>query len=100
MNVALDGQEFLFDAVFGPEAQQAEVFDDCADLVQSAVDGFNVTIFAYGQTGAGKTHTMYGTKEEPGIAPNTFNEIFKMKERDKNRMVYTVKAYMVELYRD
>ena len=34
----------------------------------------------------------YGTKQEPGIAPNTFNEIFKAKERDKNRMHYTLKA--------
>lgn len=36
------------------------MFKDCKDLIQSAIDGFNVTIFAYGQTGAGKTHTMYG----------------------------------------
>merc|ERR1719401_2301857 len=55
-----DGKSnFCFDAVFTPGTQD-EVFEDCRDLVQSAVDGYNVTIFAYGQTGAGKTFTMAG----------------------------------------
>jgi kinesin family protein C1 len=54
-----DKQEFKFnfDAVFMPGTQE-QVFEDCRDLVQSAADGYNVTLFAYGQTGAGKTYTM------------------------------------------
>lgn len=50
----------LYYRVFGPLASQADVFEDVADLVQSAVDGHRVCIFAYGQTGAGKTYTMNG----------------------------------------
>eukprot|EP00971_Amphidinium_carterae_P256464 5092028-Amphidinium_carterae.1 len=48
-------------ATLEPYARLAfeEVFDECRALVLSVLDGYNVTIFAYGQTGAGKTHTMY-----------------------------------------
>ena len=54
------GQEhqFEFDAVFGPQSSQVDVFRECADLVQSALDGYNVCIFTYGQTGGGKTFTL------------------------------------------
>lgn len=44
-------QAFDFDRVFGPEVQQAGVFEDVSQLVTSALDGYNVCIFAYGQTG-------------------------------------------------
>ncbi|CAK0891463.1 unnamed protein product, partial [Prorocentrum cordatum] len=64
---------FHFDAVFSP-GTQAQVFQDCRELVQSALDGFNVTIFAYGQTGAGKTFTMAGTPSNAGVAPRTIED--------------------------
>ena len=44
-------QAFDFDRVFGPEVQQAGIFEDVSQLVTSALDGYNVCIFAYGQTG-------------------------------------------------
>lgn len=88
-----------FDAVFTPGTQD-EVFEDCADLVQSAVDGYNVTIFAYGQTGAGKTFTMYGVPGQEGAAPRTIQELFRIIQRDNDRFNYTVMASMLELYRN
>lgn len=45
-------QAFEFDRVFGPESTQEQIFTDVAQLVTSALDGYNVCIFAYGQTGA------------------------------------------------
>ncbi|CAE7446095.1 klpA [Symbiodinium natans] len=51
--IANEPEQFNFDAVFKP-GSQVEVFDTCKDLVQSALDGYNVAMFAYGQTGAGK----------------------------------------------
>ncbi|EOY13849.1 Di-glucose binding protein with Kinesin motor domain, putative [Theobroma cacao] len=48
---------FKFDAVFGPQADQADVFQDTAPFATSVLDGYNVCVFAYGQTGIGKTFT-------------------------------------------
>jgi len=61
--------------VFAPGTQD-EIFHECKDLVQSAIDGHNVTLLCYGQTGAGKTHTMYGTPSEPGLAVRMARELF------------------------
>jgi len=93
---------FQFDTVFGPSAQQEEVFREVQDLVQSAVDGYNVTIMAYGQTGAGKTHTMYGGRgEQRGVVPRTIDAIFKVTSKlDPGRFSPTVKSYLVELYKN
>ena len=44
----------------------------------SVLDGFNVCIFAYGQSGSGKTHTMDGTKEMPGLAPRAMGRLFEV----------------------
>ncbi len=49
-------QAFEFDRVFGPESTQEQVFGDVAQLVTSALDGYNVCIFAYGQTGNQDSH--------------------------------------------
>jgi len=96
-----DTRRFDFDAVFGGDSPQEEVFGDCEDLVRSVVDGYNVTIFAYGQTGAGKTHTMYGTFDHPGLAPRAIDSLFHLIHREENqgRKTFTVKAYMIELYK-
>jgi kinesin family protein 3/17 len=73
-------KNFTFDASFGPESEQVDVYKHAArDIVDSVVDGFNGTIFAYGQTGAGKSHTMEGYNDPPelrGIIPNSFKHIF------------------------
>ena len=54
---------FTYDAVYGPDSNQREVYDEGAfSLVESVMAGYNGTIFAYGQTGCGKTHTMIGVK--------------------------------------
>lgn len=91
-------QQFKFDAVFSP-GTQSEIFEDCKDLVQSAVDGYNVTLFAYGQTGAGKTFTMAGKPGALGVCPRTIQEVFKVTEANQDRFEYTVMASMLELYR-
>ncbi len=51
---------FNFDKAFKGTSSQEEVFEEVSPLIQSFIDGYNVGIFAYGQTGAGKSHTMHG----------------------------------------
>lgn len=74
------GRIFTYDAVYGIDSTQRQVYDEGAfPLVESVVLGYNGTIFAYGQTGCGKTHTMIGLKdkkENQGIIPNAFSHIF------------------------
>ncbi len=98
---------FHFNTVFGENASQAEVFRDTSRLVQSTIDGFNVCIFAYGQTGAGKTWTMSGEEnpadgdgEKLGIMPRAVNELFGLMKKNSKRYDYELTAYMCELYRD
>ena len=81
------------------DATQEKVFEDTKRLIQSAVDGYNVCIFAYGQTGAGKTHTIQGNASDPGIAPRSFDEMLKILHSMTNYS-YTLQCYMIELYLD
>ena len=71
---------FSFDAVYDWNSSQRQVYDESAfPLVESVIEGYNGTIFAYGQTGCGKTHTMMGLKDNPeerGIIPNAFEHVF------------------------
>ncbi|XP_015261251.1 PREDICTED: centromere-associated protein E [Gekko japonicus] len=75
----VDGtKSFTFDRVFHPEENTAEVYKEVADpIIKSAVQGYNGTIFAYGQTASGKTYTMLGTKSSPGILPMAIEDVFK-----------------------
>jgi hypothetical protein len=53
-----------YDSVFGPNSTQLDIFDECQGMVLSCLDGYNACVFAYGQTGAGKTWTMSGNDEK------------------------------------
>ena len=67
---------FAFDAVYAPNSRQQTIYDETAfPLVENVLEGYNGTIFAYGQTGCGKTFTMTGKAHDPdlrGIIPNSF----------------------------
>lgn len=72
---------FTFDHCFDDRTSNRELFDATAKkLVQSAVDGSNASILAYGQTSSGKTHSILGTPYEPGILPLAVEEIFGFQE--------------------
>lgn len=72
---------FSFDAVFDTDSTQVDIYNETArPIVDKVLQGYNGTIFAYGQTGTGKTYTMSGAKTSPqlrGIIPNTFAHIFE-----------------------
>lgn len=93
---------FTFDTVFDESVSQREVYDATArPIVESVLDGYNGTIFAYGQTGTGKTHTMEGapTPELQGIIPNSFSHVFEAIQGSANRQ-YLVRASFLEIYNE
>lgn len=101
---------FTFDRVFGESASQADIFDEVEPVVQSALDGYNVCIFAYGQTGAGKTYTMEGDglradgaadTELQGLIPRTIRATFRsISGLAFKGWTYTVKTSFIEIYND
>lgn len=91
---------FKFDAIFSPQANQAEVFEDTAPLATSVLDGYNVCIFAYGQTGTGKTFTMEGTEESRGVNYRTLEELFRIIEERKNAVHYEISVSVLEVYNE
>ena len=93
-------QTMAFDFAFDKTETQEQVFTCTTKfLLDGVVNGYNATVFAYGATGAGKTYTMLGTEEHPGIMPLTleelFNKIASYKDRD-----YTVKLWYLEIYNE
>lgn len=65
-----------------------------ADVIEKVVGGFNGTVFAYGQTSSGKTHTMMGCPEEPGITPLAVAAIFDRIESMQDREFLLRVSYM------
>lgn len=82
-------KRFTFDSVYGDTALQKDIFDETAyPIINSVLEGYNGTIFAYGQTGTGKTHTMVGIlgdDKEKGIIPRAFECIFMMIKSDTSQ---------------
>ncbi|CAN7062062.1 unnamed protein product [Brassica rapa subsp. trilocularis] len=102
---------FTFDKVFGPSAKQKELYDQAVvPIVNEVLEGFNCTIFAYGQTGTGKTYTMEGEcrrskggpsgglPAEAGVIPRAVKQIFDTLEGQEAE--YSVKVTFLELYNE
>ncbi|XP_017406621.2 kinesin-like protein KIN-14B isoform X2 [Vigna angularis] len=94
-------KEFEFDRVYGPHVGQAELFSDVQPMVQSALDGYNISLFAYGQTHSGKTHTMEGSSYDRGLYARCFEELFDLSNLDTTATSqYTFCVTVCELYNE
>ena len=98
---------FVFDHVYEQGASQKSVYETTARaVVDSALQGYNATIFAYGQTGTGKTFTMEGFNKEGsiearGIIPRAIEQIFGHIQRHANpRMRFLVRASYLQIYNE
>ncbi|KAJ7565034.1 hypothetical protein O6H91_02G045100 [Diphasiastrum complanatum] len=99
---------FTFDKVFGPQSQQRDLYDQAViPIVNEVLEGFNCTIFAYGQTGTGKTYTMEGggrkaksgeLPADAGVIPRAVQQIFDTLESQNAE--YSVKVTFLELYNE
>ncbi|KAK2840498.1 hypothetical protein Q5P01_014238 [Channa striata] len=102
--VVVAGKPYVFDRVFPPNTEQVQVYDTCAKrIVTDVLGGYNGTIFAYGQTSSGKTHTMEGNLHDsrlmgiiPRIAQDIFDHIYSMDEN----LEFHIKVSYFEIYLD
>jgi kinesin family member 11 len=104
---ALSNKTYHFDKVFSPAADQAIIFDDVVKpILSEMLTGYNCTIFAYGQTGTGKTYTMSGDmtdtlgllSDAAGIIPRVLYTLFQKLESDE--VECSVKCSFIELYNE
>ena len=99
-------KQFTFDNVFNDASSNKKLYEKSfRNIVSSTIQGFNGTIFAYGQTGTGKTHTMAGTENDPGVIPMSFHQIFNTIDNSSNNNQnphileqYLVRASYLEIY--
>ena len=99
-----DTKTFQFDYVYPMETTQRQIYDEVAfPIVDSIFQGYNGTIFAYGQTGCGKTFTMMGVVDNPdlkGIIPNAFSHIFGFIKTEGESKKFLVRCSFVEIYNE
>lgn len=95
--------EFNFDHVFHGAIENSRIFESSvSELVRQVVAGFNGTVFAYGMTGSGKTYSMQGSQDNPGIIPLSVSAIFnhiQSPSADPTR-TYAVKVSYLEIYNE
>uniref|UniRef100_A0A672IBN6 Kinesin-like protein n=1 Tax=Salarias fasciatus TaxID=181472 RepID=A0A672IBN6_SALFA len=100
----LQGKPYVFDRVLPPNSEQIQVYDTCAkQIVRDVLGGYNGTIFAYGQTSSGKTHTMEGTLHDPrlmGIIPRIATDIFDHIYSMDENLEFHIKVSYFEIYLD
>jgi kinesin family protein 18/19 len=105
--------EYEFDSVFDDDATQQEVYEKTTKpYLKNLIAGLNVTVFAYGATGAGKTHTMMGSSRrddatdhaEAGIIPNSLTDLFNQLQEKKHTAApgerYEVSCSFMEVYNE
>ncbi|KAF8165021.1 kinesin-like protein [Crassisporium funariophilum] len=94
-------KRFMFDRVFGHEARQQDVYESTSQpLLKGLLDGYNATVFAYGATGCGKTHTISGTDGDPGIIYLTMADLFQRIEDRRDEWNVEVMVTFLEIYNE
>nr|XP_010936182.1 kinesin-like protein KIN-7L [Elaeis guineensis] len=96
----VSGVSFAFDHVFDQSSTNATVYDLLIkSIIHATVNGFNGTAFAYGQTSSGKTFTMNGSEDDPGIIPRAVRDIFHTTQMTTDREFLIRVSYM-EIYNE
>ncbi|XP_036083949.1 kinesin-1 heavy chain [Rousettus aegyptiacus] len=102
--VMIATKPYAFDRVFQSNTSQEQVYNDCAKkIVKDVLEGYNGTIFAYGQTSSGKTHTMEGKLHDPegmGIIPRIVQDIFNYIYSMDENLEFHIKVSYFEIYLD
>ncbi|ONK74518.1 uncharacterized protein A4U43_C03F7200 [Asparagus officinalis] len=93
-------RRYSFDHVFGPECTNGDVYRNISSTIAGVVHGLNATVFAYGSTGSGKTYTMVGTRNDPGLMVLSLHTIFDLIKEDKSSDTFEVACSYLEVYNE
>ncbi|KXS18482.1 kinesin-domain-containing protein [Gonapodya prolifera JEL478] len=92
---------YTFDRVFDENATQQEVYENTTKpLIEGVLNGFNATVFAYGATGCGKTHTITGTQNDPGVIFRTMRDLFQCIRDSRNDRITEASVSYLEVYNE
>ncbi|XP_045764886.1 kinesin-like protein KIF18A isoform X3 [Maniola jurtina] len=93
--------KFAFDSVCGPNASNQDVFESATkDMLAALMEGYNCSVFVYGATGAGKTFTMIGSKEHPGITYLTMDHLFHTINGFQMDREFDIAVSYIEVYNE
>ncbi|KFQ52957.1 Kinesin-like KIF18A, partial [Nestor notabilis] len=93
--------KFVFDAVFAESSTQLEVFEHTTkSVIDGFLNGYNCTVLAYGATGAGKTHTMLGSPEDPGVMYLTMMALYSCMDEIKEDKICNIAVSYLEVYNE
>ncbi|KAG0450971.1 hypothetical protein HPP92_026665 [Vanilla planifolia] len=93
-------KRYCFDHVFGLECPNADVYKSVSSTIAGVIQGLNATVFAYGSTGSGKTYTMVGTRDDPGLMVLSLNTIFDLIKNNKSSDNFEVSCSYLEVYNE
>ncbi|GLT44212.1 hypothetical protein SLA2020_181230 [Shorea laevis] len=94
-------RKYCFDHAFGPQSTNLDVYQKCiSTIISGVVQGLNATIFAYGSTGSGKTYTMVGTRDDPGLMVLSLHTVFDLIKSDKSSDEFEVTCSYLEVYNE
>ena len=94
-------RQYAFDTVFDKDSGQVEIYNNTTKfLIDGIIEGYNATVFAYGATGAGKTYTMIGKEDDPGLMFITIKELFDLVAKSQSNKSYQIKVSFLEIYNE
>jgi len=93
-------QKYAFDKIFTNESQEQIYNETCKSLIHPVLNGYNACMFAYGTTGAGKTYTMLGYQEVPGIMVLTIKDMFETIKAQYSEREFNIVVSYVEIYNE
>ncbi|CAD8114764.1 unnamed protein product [Paramecium primaurelia] len=99
--IQLGEQKFTFDKILDSNTNQQQVYDEIGKpIIDQILQGFNATLLMYGQTSSGKTYTMIGDQQQPGIIRRTINDLFDAIESSPTESEFRIKISIVEIYKE
>jgi centromeric protein E len=95
-------QKFSFDKVYSNNSNSQIIYKEmCRDVTKSVINGFNCSIFMYGQTTSGKTFTMLGSPNSPGVLPCALRDVFNyINSPEKKNFIFNVYVSYLEIYNE